>query len=140
MARKRARRTTDAELDMTPMIDIVFQLIIFFIITIKLEQEYCEDIELEDAKHGPEIDDLDSRTVEIEVDRRGWIYIHGAALSKQKLQAIMKRKYDKFGSNVPVLIRADKKAQHKDVRAVMDICTGVGIWRVSFAAIKEDKT
>jgi biopolymer transport protein ExbD len=133
------RRQVKADLDMTPMIDIVFQLIIFFIVTIKLEQEYCEDIELEEAIHGPEIEDQDSRTVEIEVDQRGWIYIHGAALSRQKLHAIMKRKYDKFGANVPIMIRADRRAKHVDVRAVMDICTGVGIWRVSFAAILEEK-
>jgi biopolymer transport protein ExbD len=39
----------------------------------------------------------------------------------------------------PVMIRADKRTQHKDVRKVMDLCTDVGIWRIDFAAIKDPK-
>ena len=39
----------------------------------------------------------------------------------------------------PVLIRADRRTKHTDVKAVMDICTQSGIWRINFAAIKEEK-
>jgi biopolymer transport protein ExbD len=36
-----------------------------------------------------------------------------------------------------VLIEADRRTKHKDVRAVMDACTKAGIWRINFKAIKE---
>ena len=54
MARKR-RQSETSEVNMTPMIDVVFQLIIFFVITIKMETEMNESIVLEEAKYGPEL-------------------------------------------------------------------------------------
>jgi len=136
MARK---KTKDGQVDMTPMIDVVFQLIIFFIVTIQMEKEYNRDIKMERAPDGPAIEGKqDPRTIVLEIDRRGWISIRGAQLSKTKLQSIMQNRYNRFGE-FPVLIRADKRTRHTDVKSVMDICTGCGIWRINFAAIKEEK-
>ena len=50
------------ETDMTPMIDVVFQLIIFFIVTIKMDEKK-EDIELEKSPHGPEIKKEEDNTI-----------------------------------------------------------------------------
>jgi len=136
MARIKSER---CEVNMTPMIDVVFQLMIFFIVTIKLEQNINPEIKLELAKHGPVIKEEDPRTMVVEVNQRGWISIHGAQLTKQKFWEIMKARYDRHGV-FPVLIRGDWRAKHNDIRAVMDICTGIGIWRINFAAIKERKT
>jgi biopolymer transport protein ExbD len=118
----------------------VFQLIIFFIVTIKMEQDINEDIRLEDAKHGPTIEKQDPRTTVIEVDRRGWISMHGAQLTPNQLRNILVSKYKRLGQSFPILIRGDARARHEDIRSVMDICTSIGIWRISFAAIKERKT
>lgn len=123
---------------MTPMIDVVFQLIIFFIVTMKLDEQKA-DIELEMAKHGPTIKDEDPRTMIIEVDKRGWIYMHGTPLTFQHFQRMMKARFQRYGQ-FPVLIRGDKETRHKDIRSIMDVCTGIGIWRINFAAIKEKKT
>ncbi|MBM3748802.1 MAG: biopolymer transporter ExbD [Acidobacteria bacterium] len=125
------------EINMTPMIDVVFQLIIFFIVTIQMEKEFNPEIELEDSRHGPIVEgEQDPRTIEIEIDRRGWISIHNAQLSRARLREIMKARFDKYGS-FPVLIRADRRTRHRDVRSVMDVCTETGIWRINFLAVYE---
>jgi len=129
-----------AEIDMTPMIDVVFQLIIFFIVTIQMEKEYNPDIELERSPHGPPIEGKQNvLTMEVEINRFGWISIHGAQLTHKMFRDIMRNRYNRYGQ-FPVLIRADKKTKHKDVKAVMDICTSVGIWRINFAAVKEERS
>ena len=138
MARKKSQ-TEGSEIDMTPMIDVVFQLIIFFIVTIVMSQELNEDIILEDAKAGPPITDKNPRTTIIEIDRRGWLSMHGAQLTRAQLWNMLKNKYERHGE-FPVLIRGDLRAKHKDIRAVMDMCSGIGVWRINFAAIKEKKT
>jgi biopolymer transport protein ExbD len=138
MTRKRKTPGEGCEVDMTPMIDVVFQLIIFFIVTIKMEQEVNEDIELEEAPHGPVIDEQDPRTMVVEVDRRGWISMSGAQLSKAKFLGVLQARYRRYGA-FPVLIRGDRRTRHEDIRAVMDLCTRIGIWRISFAAIQEQK-
>jgi len=127
------------ELDMTPMIDCVFQLIIFFIVTMKMNQEFNQDIRLEKAPNGPIIKDLEPWTTEIEVDKRGWISIHGAQISKGQLKNMLINKSRRLGGTFPVMIRGDLRAKHEDIRTVMDICTDIGIWRINFVAIQEVK-
>lgn len=137
--KKVSEHSAGCEIDMTPMIDVVFQLIIFFIVTINMEQNYKEDIVLEDGKNAPVIKNQDPLTLVIEVDRLGWISMHGAQVSPTQLKAIVQRRYNSLGE-YPVLIRGDKDAKHKDIRKVMDICSSVGLWKINFAAIKEHKT
>jgi len=139
MRRHRKQDSGDAVIDLTPMIDVVFQLIIFFIVAIHIQKEFDPDIFLPDAPRGPEITGEDPRTFIVEVNRRGWISMHGVQFSKGKLRKILQGRFNRFGE-FPVLIRGDGRAKHQDIRAVMDICTEVGIWRVSFVAIKEKKT
>lgn len=132
-------RKDDAMVDLTPMIDVVFQLIIFFIVTIHMEKEYNRDIEMALAPDGPAIEGSQNPlTIVIEVDRRGWISMHGAQVSKKKFRQIMVNRFNRYGA-FPVLVRGDRRTRHKDIRSVMDVCTDVGIWRINFAAIKEEK-
>jgi biopolymer transport protein ExbD len=139
MAHRHKGHQEGCDIDMTPMIDVVFQLIIFFIVTMKMEQDINEDIILADSRHGPIIEEEDPRTMVIEVDKRGWISIHGAQLTRNKFRNIMVSRRKRMGT-FPVLIRGDSRAKHTDIRAVMDICTELGIWRINFAAIQEKKT
>jgi len=135
---RRKRSTDGCELDMTPMIDVVFQMIIFFIVTIKMDENINEKIELEAAKQGPLYKGEDPRTMVIEVDRRGWLSINNVQFSEAQLRNVIRGRFNRLGT-FPVMIRADRRTQHKDVRKVMDMCSEAGIWRIDFAAIKEPK-
>jgi biopolymer transport protein ExbD len=140
MAHRRHKNPHEgSEVDMTPMIDVVFQLIIFFIVTIKMDQDVNKEIELPPSPRGPMIEEEDPRTMIVEVDQHGWISIRGAQLSHQQFLNIMRARYKRFGE-FPVLIRGDRRAEHKHIKAVMDICTSANLWRINFAAIKEKKT
>ena len=108
--------------DMTPMIDMVFQLMIFFIVTIKMDQDQINE----------EI------TIIIEVDQRGRISLGGTFMRPGLLKAILQGAVSKTGFGIPILIRGDKATPHQDIRRVMDICSDVGLWRVQFAAIQKD--
>ena len=144
MSKKRNQES--AEMNMTPMIDVVFQMIIFFVVTLKMTKEENPDIDLENGRNGETItsENMPIQTLTIEVDRRtvvrphGRISINNATLSLAQLDAILKKRYAKFGS-FPVLIRADKDAVHEDVRKVMDRCTANGVWKVGFVAVQEAK-
>ena len=123
---------------MTPMIDVVFQLIIFFIVTLKVTEEANPDIILEDGRHGEIItaDNQPTETITIEVIRRGRVSINNAVLSPTTLQDIIRRRYNRFGP-FPVMIRADYRTRHDDVRRVMDICSANGVWKVGFIAVQD---
>jgi biopolymer transport protein ExbD len=126
---------------MTPMIDVVFQLIIFFVVTLKMTSDVNPDISLADGKNGVTLtqDNMPPSTLEIELDRRGRISIHNATMSPVMLTTIIRNRINRHGNEFPVLIRADQRTQHEKVRKVMDICTAAGIWKLSFLAIQEHK-
>lgn len=131
-------KSEDAQIDLTPMIDVVFQLIIFFIVTIKMDDQLNEDIVLEDSKNGQIIEGMEPTAMIIEIDKKGWISMHGAPMKQTLLLSMLKSKYAKY-KQFPVYIRADYRTKHKDVKAVMDICTQAGLWRINFVAVNEHK-
>ena len=127
---------------MTPMIDVVFQLIIFFIVTINISESKDEDVRLEMGIHGQEVDtsgDASSALI-IDVSRRGRISIGNAQLTTKRLQDILKGRFYRMGNNFQVWIRGDARASHESIRKVMDTCTASGLGRVSFVAVKEART
>ena len=133
------RHSGGCELDMTPMIDVVFQMIIFFIVTVKFTENFNEDIRLENGPNAQEIKTKDmAATMIVEVDKRGWISLNGAQTTPAQLRSLIKRRYDRMGE-FPVLIRGDYRTKHRDIRTVMDICSESGIYQITFVAIKEPR-
>jgi len=124
--------------NMTPMIDVVFQLIIFFVCTAALEQQSIdESIRLSMSPHGPAVETKDPREVVIEIDDRGRISIARSYMNDAFLRNLLRNVVISHGQTTPVIIRAAGGSRHEDVRKVMDACSYAGLWKVSFAATKE---
>jgi biopolymer transport protein ExbD len=135
----RRARSTACPLDMTPMITVMLLVIILLIVAIKMEKDSSRGIDLADGKFGAGINHRDTSTLVIEVDKRGHISINNIRMDADKLRTIVKSRCNRIGS-FPVLIHADIRARHQDVRTVMDVCTEAGMGRISFSAIRTTKT
>ena len=128
----------DAQLDMTPMIDVVFQLIIFFITTVDMESKALDTkVRMAMSPNGPVEDVKDPRTVVVDVDSDGTISIMKTRLSEGQLLNILNKARNSSGQSTPVVIRGDLAAKHEQVKRVMDICGKAGLWKIRFAALKE---
>jgi len=140
MARKAS--SPGCEMDMTPMIDIVFQLIIFFVVTLKLTTDINMDILLEDGRSGETIKNESKQLnpLEIELDRRGYISMNNFRFSDAEMRNILRNRVNRMGTDFPILIRADRRTPHEHVKRVMDLCTEAGIWKLSFVAVQDHKT
>lgn len=126
------------DINMTPMIDIVFQMIIFFVLTVEMDRDSLDErIQLAMAPHGPLVEERDPRTVTIDVNSRGDLSISRVPLSPQQLYFIMRNTVGIYGQQLPVVIRGDVDVTHQHVKNAMDICTRAGLYRISFAAIKQ---
>ena len=137
-----ARKPQDnPQLDMTPMIDVVFELIIFFVVTLVEAQKKDETIELEDGRHGVVLtpEELPPRHMQIDIAKNGRISMGNVTLLPDEIHRRVKEKKAKWGE-FPILIRADFATEHLAVHKVMDACTSAGIWKLSFIAVQEDKT
>ena len=137
------------QLDMTPMIDVVFELIIFFVVTLVEAQKKVESIELEDGKLGIVLvpEELPPTHMQIDIG----LYQSGPKKGKPRISMgdieitpadISKRVRDRLKKykDFPVMVRADFAVPHKAVAQVMNACTEAGVWKISFMAVGEDKT
>ena len=131
----------DVSLDMTPMIDVVFQLIIFFVVTLKMSDDKDTTIKLEDGKAGIPLtqEELPPSQLTIDVARNGRVSLSNITLSDQMLAQKIQERKARYGTEFPCMIRADCRTKHRDVARVMNICTANGVWKLSFVAIKEAK-
>lgn len=149
---------TDMEMDMTPMIDVVFLLIIFFMIITDLTQQELEDVDLPTAEHAkPDQPDPEEWRPIINVTYRGEMIIKKkvkydpdinqgknkfAELKTWLLQASQRMKKEplspgssKMVPDEPVLIRADMTTPFKYVQDIMEQCgdQAISIWKLQLA-------
>lgn len=138
MARRKKQKYPDGAIDMTPMIDVVFQLIIFFITAVDMESKANDTkVRMAMSPHGPVEEMRDPRTVTVDVDSKGNVSIARTPVPEGVLFNIMRKARNEYGSDTPVVIRADFETKHDDIRKVMDQCGKAGLWKLSFAALKE---
>ena len=125
--------------NLTAMIDVVFQLIIFFVCTVNMQDKAIDDrIKLAMAPNGKVDNRKNPYEVKIDVNDKGVISIARYPMSAKMLTTILnKARADARGVEVPVLIRADGRVKHETVRKVMDACTEAKIWKIKFTALKE---
>jgi biopolymer transport protein ExbD len=126
------------------MIDVVFELIIFFVVTLVEAQKKDETIELEDGRHGIVLvpEELPPTHMQVDIGVRNGkarISMGDVEMTPAQITKRVRDRVKKF-KTFPVLIRADFQTPHKAVAQVMDACAEAGIWQVSFMAIAEDKT
>ena len=128
------------QLDMTPMIDVVFELIIFFVVTLTQCQAKDETIKLEDGRYGIELtpDEMPPTQMTVDIARTGRISMGDITMTPEQIGQRVKERKRKFGE-FPVLIRADYRVRHEHVARVMNACTANGVWKISFMAVYERK-
>ncbi|MFA4945194.1 MAG: biopolymer transporter ExbD [Lentisphaeria bacterium] len=131
--KKRAEETLETPI--TPMIDVVFQLIIFFVVSAAQQQELLDEtIKLAKAQEIGAVSKKDPRTVTINVRQDGSANIANQPLRQPQLENILRAARTEFGTSVPIVIRCDAGAEYRHVAKVMEAVGKAGLYRVQIAA------
>lgn len=122
---------------MTPMIDVTFQLIIFFLVSSQLaQQESLVELDLPAAESGDELkEDEVQRRFTVNVTRDGSMMVAGEALDEGQLGtrlAAQRAKNDKL----EVRIRTDRQVGYGRVKPILKECLKNDVWKVTFAVMK----
>ena len=129
---KRANRG-ELGINMTPLIDVVFLLLIFFMVTTTFSHQTRLLVNLPEA--NAEAAESDPEQVEILVARDGSFSINGRALVNSRIETLVQGlKLESGGDyNLPILLIADAQATHQSVVTAMDGIGQSGFIRLNIA-------
>ena len=122
-------------LDMTPMIDVVFELIIFFVVTIKSEDLFSRlNANRPAPASGASYSNESDTTVIIQIgqgrDANGMIVYNGRAVKRAELDQNL-REVSRTSKKTPIIVRAEEASPHKALVDVLDICYRNELFSVS---------
>ena len=120
----------EATIDMTPMLDVVFIMLIFFIVTASFVKEAGIDVNRPDAATAVK---KDRANILIAISDTGEIWINKRRIDERAVQANIERLYAENPQG-SVVIQADKKATTEVLIKVMDASRSAGVYDVSIAA------
>ncbi|WP_018982792.1 ExbD/TolR family protein [Salinimonas chungwhensis] len=120
----------EAQIDMTPMLDVVFIMLIFFIVTASFVKEAGIDVNRPEASTAVK---KDRANVLIAISDTGEIWINKRRVDERAIQANIERLHAENPQGT-VVIQADKKATTETLIKVMDASRAAGVYDVSIAA------
>ena len=116
-----ARSQEDAKVEMTPMIDVVFQLLIFFVVTLKQEDILSKLMASRPAPDPTAKPDQQPDLIDITVHKHGFIF-KGKPVSLEGLDRTIER-YSRGSKNANVIIRCTSDSKQRYRVQAMDICS-----------------
>ncbi len=123
---------------MTPMIDVVFLLIIFFLVSSHLaKQENQVELSLPIAASSADDPNQPPPRVTINVTADGKYSLAGRPIAVDRLAGRFADVVAKEGKDLEVRIRGSRLAPYSAVEPIMLACTKSGIWNVTYAVFRE---
>lgn len=120
-------------MNMTPMIDVTFLLLIFFMTVNQVSAVNKETLELPKLEGSA---DQEEAAITVNVDAAGVIHITGRERSLAEVVTLVSEELDKVGGDpmrLSVALRADRRGTCRTVNEVVDALTKLGVYKVRIA-------
>jgi biopolymer transport protein ExbD len=130
----RSSRTEDPEISLTGLIDVVFLLLIFFMVSTTFEHQAVLKVDLPEAKNVGAPEDQPN-SFELVIDPNGQFYLNDRQLVDGKPATLQAAFIEAAGDdrNIPIILRADAETPHHFVVTAMDVTAQLGFSRLSIA-------
>jgi len=126
----RRHKREDPKIELTPMVDVVFLLLIFFMISTTFIETPGISVDLpESSSHVVE---KAEKEVKVFLDREGNIFLGDEPLSWQEFRTRIER-YRSTAGNSTFILMADRQSRHGRVVQVMDLARDVGFAKLAIA-------
>ena len=125
----------DVEIDMSPMIDLVFLLLIFFMVASVVARPDKVEVLLPASDAAKIPDDIKGRMM-LSLDQSGDIYVGSTPVSIDELKACVTAELDD-NPNLRILIRADERVEYGVCKELMIACGEVGATDLIYATFED---
>ncbi|MCQ4573892.1 MAG: biopolymer transporter ExbD [Candidatus Brocadiales bacterium] len=132
----RTRRAVNYSINIASLIDVLFLLLMFFVVTSVFIEQPNIKLELPSASHA-ETTKFEGLTITI--NKEGRLFFGKQPVGITELDAILRSKTEALGDIVLVL-RADRDVAYGVVIAVMDVARGAGLKRITALTVSEEET
>lgn len=132
-------RKEDLDVNVTPLIDVVFLLLIFFMVSTTFQRESEIEIVLPQAVvDAPPTDEF---VMQVTVDQEGTYFVNGQRVVNTKLETLMKAMQEVAGDrkDPPIILSADAQTPHQAVITVMDAARQLGFVHLNFATVRPNE-
>ena len=142
--RKRVKTPKDAKMNMTPMIDVVFLLIVFFMLVTEMSKMEIESITLPYALSAKEDPPEEETRIVVNLTAKGDIRWMHAKKTPEEFLMIVKARAERCPRDpdgLPIMsvkIRADARCEYKHVQEIMVQCMKAYVWKLAFGASPVD--
>ena len=121
--------------NMTPMIDVVFLLIIFFMVTSNIVQQeafIAVDLPTTKTSRMPGASESGTRKITINMTGEDHIFLGMTPIDREQLRQYLTAEQARPGKPPEVRIRTDRRIPYRTIEPVLVICSQAGIDNVSF--------
>jgi len=132
--------TDEVELNLTPLIDVVFLLLIFFMVTTTFDRDAKIKINLPTTTNA--VSEAQKNPLELLIDNKGNYFVDGREVLNNQPETLfraMSQALDGRGKNPPLTISADANANYQSVVTAMDIAGRLGLTNFSMATTQSKK-
>ena len=127
MAVQIKKGTALGALSLTPLIDIVFLLLIFFLVATRFAEEQAEmDLELPSASEAKPLI-MQPKEIFVNIDHQGNIFLSGEQFEVETLEEHLEDLARNNPANQSVIVRADKRCELDVVVQVINACNKAGV-------------
>lgn len=129
----RPRRREDPEVNITSLVDVVFLLLIFFMVSTTFHREAQLQVELPEASNEPT--EVPEQVLEITINVNGDYFINEQQVVNTAADTLRRAIVQVIGDrrDLPVIVRADARSPFQSVVTAMDVTGQLGLTHMSLA-------
>lgn len=124
------KKESEGEIDLTPMLDVVFIMLIFFIVTATFVREVGLDV---NSPENSNVKDAKKQSIVVQITRNNRIEIRGHDVDLRAVRANIERLHAE-NPDAPVVVQPHPDSNTKVMVHVMDAARQAGVYNVSIAA------